>query len=97
MLHLINQSPIILATLERISSGDDVVFLESAVWNALCGHELNTQFNTLIDNTIQLYVLEDELIVAGIDPEQLMAGVAVIDYSGLVELTVKNKVIKTWR
>lgn len=97
MLHLICQSPVNLAVIERIDNGDDVVFQEAAVWNAMEGHVLNTQLSYLMDKTCRLHVLQDELEVNGIGQEQLLAGVLVIDYSGLVELTVKNKAIKTWR
>ena len=96
MLHLIFQSPVDLAVIERIDGGDDVVFQESAVWHAMRGHVLNTQLSHLMDQAIQLHVLQDELEVNGIGQEQLLTGVVAIDYSGLVELTVKNKVIKTW-
>ncbi len=97
MLHLIFRSPVDLAVIARIGNGDDVVFQEAAVWNAMGGHVLNTHFNQLMDKACHLYVLQDELDVSGISQEQLLAGVLVIDYSGLVELTVNNKAIKTWR
>ena len=96
MLHLIFQSPIGLAVIERIDGGDDVVFQECAVWHVMRGHVLNTQLSHLMDQAIRLHVLQDELEVNGIGQEQLLAGVVAIDYSGLVELTVNNKVIKTW-
>ena len=45
MLHLIFQSPIELALLERIVSGDDVVFLENAVLRILAKGSLCTRLN----------------------------------------------------
>ncbi len=97
MVHLIFRSPIDLAVIARIGNGDDVVFHEAAVWNAMTGHTLNAYFKQLMEKTCRLYVLQDDLEVTGIAQAKLLAGVLVIEYSGLVELTVKNKVIKTWR
>ncbi|MDP1772828.1 MAG: sulfurtransferase complex subunit TusB [Methylobacter sp.] len=95
MLHLIFQSPIESAILERIDSGDIVVFLENAV--------LRTLQNSAISNTLaqqlgrnRLCVLSDDIAVRGIAPDELVQGIEVIDYAGLVELTVNNPVIQSW-
>jgi len=95
VLHLIFQSPIESAILERIDSGDIVVFLENAV--------LRTLQNSAISNTLaqqlgrnRLCVLSDDIAVRGIIPDELVQGIEVIDYAGLVELTVNNPVIQSW-
>lgn len=95
VLHLVFQSPIELAILERIDSGDIVVFLENAVLRILQ--------NSAISNTLEqqlacnrLCVLSDDIAVRGIVPAQLVKGIEVIDYAGLVELTVNNPVIQSW-
>lgn len=95
VLHLIFQSPIEQAILERIDSGDIVVFLENAV--------LRTLQNSVISNTLaqqlsgnRLCVLSDDIAVRGIAPDELVKGVKVIDYAELVELTVNNPVIQSW-
>jgi tRNA 2-thiouridine synthesizing protein B len=95
VLHLIFQSPIESAILERIDSGDIVVFLENAV--------LRTLQNSAISNTLaqqlgrnRLCVLSDDIAVRGIAPDELVQGIEVIDYAGLVELTVNNPVIQSW-
>jgi len=96
MLHLISQTPLNIAVIERIGSGDDVVFLEIAVWNICLGHVMNAPLQQLMDKACQLHVLQDELEMNGISPDKIMTEVLIIDYSGLVDLSVKNKVIKTW-
>ena len=95
MLHLIFQSPIEAAILERIDSGDVVVFLENAV--------LRTLQNNAISNTLtqqlgsnRLCVLSDDIAARGIVPDELVTGIEVIDYAELVELTVNNPVIQSW-
>lgn len=95
VLHLIFQSPIEPAILERIDSGDIVVFLENAV--------LRTLQNGVISNTLaqqlasnRLCVLSDDIAVRGIIFDELVKGIEVIDYAELVELTVNSPVIQSW-
>jgi tRNA 2-thiouridine synthesizing protein B len=95
MLHLIFQSPLDAAILERIDPGDDVVFLENAVLRLLqkgCSNEALTRL--LKQN--RLCALGEDIAARGIKAEELIAGIDVIDYTGLVDLTVKNPVIQSW-
>ena len=95
MLHLIFQSPIETAILERIDSGDVVVFLENAVLRILQNSNIR---NLLVQkiNTSRFCVLSDDIAVRGIAPDELVSGVEVIDYAGLVELTVNHPIIQSW-
>ena len=95
MLHLIFQSPIDIAILERIDSGDDVVFLESSVLRILQKGSLSDILMQLLKQN-RLYVLADDIEVRGIGADELVSGIEVIDYSELVRLTVKNPVIQSW-
>lgn len=96
MLHLIFQSSIDRALLQRIGSGDEVVFLENAIFRANKEGPLNSELQHMLNNRINFYVLDLELETRGITKEELVKGVEIIDYSGLVALTEKNKVIKSW-
>ncbi|MEI6335479.1 MAG: sulfurtransferase complex subunit TusB [Methylococcaceae bacterium] len=95
MLHLIFQSPIDNAILERIDSGDDVVFLENAVLRILKKGSLCGVLMQLL-NVNRLYVLGDDIEARGIVIAELVSGIEVIDYAELVNLTVKNPVIQSW-
>lgn len=95
MLHLIFQSPIESAILERIDSGDVVVFLENAVLRILQNGLLSGTLTQQLKRN-RLCVLSDELVVRGITADELVNGIEVIDYSELVELTVINPVIQSW-
>ena len=95
MLHLIFQSPVDLAILERIDSGDDVVFLENAVLRILKNGCLSETLMHLLTQN-RLCVLADDIEVRGIAADELVYGIDVIDYSELVRLTVKNPVIQSW-
>ena len=95
MLHLIFQSPIDIAILERIDSGNDVVFLENSVLRILKKGSLNDTLAKLL-NRNRLCVLVNEIEVRGIAADELVNGIEIIDYSELVRLTVKNPVIQSW-
>ena len=95
MLHLIFQSPIDIAILERIDSGDDVVFLDNSVLRILKNGYLSDTLTQILEQN-SLYVLADDVVVRGINVDELVNGIEVIDYSELVRLTVKNPVIQSW-
>ncbi|MDD2724698.1 MAG: sulfurtransferase complex subunit TusB [Methylovulum sp.] len=95
MLHLIFQSPLECAVLERVTAGDDVVFLDSAVLGLLKNSRWAEHLE-LLAQSCQLFALVDELKVRGIAEERLAAGLTVLDYAGLVALTVKNTAIQSW-
>ena len=95
MLHLIFQSPIDMAILERIDSGDDVIFLENSVLRILQKGSLCDILTQMLKNN-RLCVLGDDIMVRGILADELVHGIEVIDYAELVRLTVKNPVIQSW-
>jgi len=95
MLHLIFQSPLECAVLERVAAGDDVVFLDSAVLGLLKNSRWAEHLKSLAESC-QLFVLGDALKVRGISEVELATGLTVLDYGGLVALTVKNTAIQSW-
>jgi tRNA 2-thiouridine synthesizing protein B len=95
MLHLIFQSPIDIATLDRMASGDVAVFLESGVF----GVSRQGKFADAISdklNSNRMCVLSEDMATRGILEVELVPGLEVIDYAGLVNLTVENPLIQSW-
>ena len=95
MLHIISQSPIELAVLGRIDTGDQVLFIENAVLSLLKGGQLASTLVQL-QTKARLFILAPDLETRGIDHERLVAGIELIEYHGFVELTVQNKVVQSW-
>jgi tRNA 2-thiouridine synthesizing protein B len=95
VLHLIFQSPIDIAVLERMASGDVAVFLESAVLGVLQKGKFADAIADKL-NTNRLCVLSEDMAIRGILEAELITGLEVIDYSGLVNLTVENPLITSW-
>ncbi len=96
MLHLIADSTLTQAVVERIAIGDDVVLLASVLAVAYAGHQDNAHLQTLLSRSCSIYALSDQLAMNGIGDTELFPGVQVIDYPKLVDLTVHNPVIHTW-
>ncbi|MGR8978948.1 MAG: sulfurtransferase complex subunit TusB [Gammaproteobacteria bacterium] len=95
MLHLISQSPVETAVLERIERGDSVMFFENAVFRILHNGGMEETLVRMLSQC-RLFVLSDDLTVRGIRSEELVRGIEVIDYAGLVDLTVAHPLIQTW-
>jgi tRNA 2-thiouridine synthesizing protein B len=95
VLHLLSQSPIEAAVLERVDSGDVVVFLENAALRILQNGNVNHPLLQQLGRS-RLCVLSDDLAVRGINSNELIEGIEVIDYAELVELTINNPIIQSW-
>jgi len=95
MLHLIFQSPVETAVLERIEPGDVAVFLENSVFRILENNFAPPVFMKLLKKN-RLCVLSEDLTIRGIAADKLIKGIEVIDYAELVNLTVNNQVIQSW-
>ena len=96
MLHLLAQTQLTDAIVQRISAGDAVLLQHGSIWAALSGHADNAKLAALQALPCQIYVMQDMLQASGITVEQLFSAVNVIDYPGLVELTVSQPQIVTW-
>jgi len=95
MLHLIFQSPVDNAVLDRMASGDIAVFLDSAVLSVLQQGKMAGAISHKL-NTNRFCVLFEDMEARGILMAELVAGLEVIDYPGLVKLTVENTSIASW-
>lgn len=95
MLHLVFQFLGDTAILERIDTGDGVVFLDNAVLRILQDGNLANRLMPLLSNH-RFYALADDLAIRGITADELIQGIEIIDYPKLVALTVEHSLIQTW-
>lgn len=95
MLHLVFQFSGDTPILERIDTGDGVVFLDNAVLRILQNGSLTNRLTLLLSNH-RFYALTDDLAIRGITADELIQGIEVIDYPKLVALTVEHSLIQTW-
>jgi tRNA 2-thiouridine synthesizing protein B len=95
MLHLIYQSPLESATLERIAINDSILFMENALFRLLKSNKNASELESM-STQYSLFVLDDEIEIRGIHPNELIAGIKVIDYQTFVTLTINHLLIQTW-
>lgn len=96
MLHLLSENSLSQAVVERIDAGDTLVLMSASIWAAHNGHADNGKLSELLARGCKVGVMEDALAASGIEPSKLLAGIEIVDYPGLVELTVKHHPIHTW-
>ena len=95
MLHLIYQSPLESATLQRIAINDSVLFMENALFRLLKSSKNARELESM-STRHSLFVLGEEIEIRGIHPNELTIGIKVIDYPGFVTLTLNHRLIQTW-
>ncbi len=96
MLHLIMQTPLDVAVLERIASGDGIVLMYDNVWLACLENQWQEKIRHLQQQLCKVYVLSDDVSLFGVSKDKLLADVDVIDRPQWVTLTTQYSVIKTW-
>lgn len=94
-MHIISQSLVDAAVLQRIAPDDAVLFMRNAVFGLLREGRLAAQLHDL-QQYCTLYVLHPDLEVRGIAAETLVAGIEPVDYYGFVALTAAHPVIHSW-
>ncbi len=95
MLHLIYQSPLESATLQRIAINDSILFMENALFRLLKSSRHASELETMSTHS-SLFVLEEEIALRGIHSNALVAEIKVIDYQDFVHLTLEHSLIQTW-
>lgn len=90
MLHLVFE--LSSEVFERLPNQDTVIFLNNAVLGLL----KNSKWQNQTAEIAPCYVLQDDLMLRGIENSLLIEGVTPIDYAQFVTLTIENTPIQTW-
>ncbi|WP_020560444.1 sulfurtransferase complex subunit TusB [Thiofilum flexile] len=99
MLHIVNKSPFernaLASCLSHASKGDAVLLIEDAVLGAVAGSQVAHLLLSALA-TQAIYVLSEDLAARGMEPNRLVKGLQVVDYSGFVDLTVQHDKNQSW-
>ena len=95
MLHILSQSPIEPAILERVATGDTIILIEDAVIEALATSPQSQHWQN-ISQTQRVCVLSADIEVRGLATELIPSTIEAVDYRGFVQLTLDNEVIHSW-
>ena len=99
ILHIINTSPSMRTSLQsclRVAQKDNAIIL---IENAVIAAKNNCHTDQLIKDALEkskLFVLEPDLKARGINSDQLIQGIELVDHSGFVKLTVRFDGVQTW-
>lgn len=98
-LHTVNKSPFENRSLEsclaHVSDGSALLLIEDGVFGALRG----TPFETKVSGAtkkLSVYVLGPDLEARGMQAQNVLDGVKVVDYAGFVDLAVQHDCVQSW-
>ena len=98
-LHTVNRSPwehgALDACLARVRPGSAILLIEDGVLGALAGARFDSGLAPLAGK-VGLYALGPDLAARGIEPERVASRVAVVDYSGFVDLACRHDKTVAW-
>jgi len=100
MLHIVNRAAFDRAAvdrlLSRIGAGHTLMLIENGVYMAKSGSAAAGRLQRALSD-LTVCALAPDLAARGIMPDEVIAGVALLDYEGFVDLAVDNAVIHSWR
>ncbi|MDP6343804.1 MAG: sulfurtransferase complex subunit TusB [Alphaproteobacteria bacterium] len=99
MLHTVNKSPYERNTLESClrlaKAGSAILLIEDGVYAAIAGSAAADQVAARTDD-FTFHVLGPDIEARGLADKQLIDGVAVVDYTGFVELVAEYDAVQSW-
>ena len=99
LLHTVNKSPFEKSSLKSCirlaAKGSSILLMEDGVYGAVKGTE-NSAMVADATGTVSIYALGPDLDARGVDKNNLVDGVKVIDYSGFVDLVAEHSATQAW-
>ena len=98
-LHTVNKSPYEKNSLEscmRVATeGSTILLIEDAVYAATRGTALEARIREA-GNRFKLCALAPDLAARGLDPEQVVDGIELVDYERFVDLAAAHDNVQAW-
>jgi tRNA 2-thiouridine synthesizing protein B len=98
MLHTVNKSPFERNTLDsclnHAREGSSVLLFEDGVYGAINGSAATGKIQDA--SGISFYVLGPDLKARGINEDQVIDGVSIVDYGEFVDLVTKHDNVQSW-
>lgn len=99
MLHTVNKSTFDRNTLDSClrlaAEGSSILLIEDGVYSAMRGTTAEAKMKQA-GAKFKLYVLGPDLDARGISRDKVIDGIAVVDYSGFVDLATENDAVQSW-
>lgn len=99
MLHTVNKSPFerpnLDSCLRLARKGSAILLYEDGVYAALRNTAATDRLAAVVGD-YALFVLGPDLAARGIEAEQVIDGVTIVDYGGFVDLAVEHGPVQSW-
>ena len=99
MLHTVNKSPfertVVESCLRHARKGDAILLYEDGIYAAR-KNSATTADVAKAAKQFALYVLGPDLAARGVDADELIDGITVIDYGGFVDLVAEQGPVQAW-
>ncbi len=98
LLHTVNKSPFthesLSDCLRYAQAGSAILLIEDGVYAAREGNQFTSRIKDALKDK-KIYALEPDLKARGM-ADQLIAGIALVDYAGFVDLTTEASTVQSW-
>ncbi|MDH3690530.1 MAG: sulfurtransferase complex subunit TusB [Gammaproteobacteria bacterium] len=99
MLHTVNKSPSeknSLDTCFRLAKpGSAILLIEDGVYAAMSGTSAEQKMRDATSR-YDVYVLEPDLKLRGLDHDRIVEGIKIVGYDDFVDLAVKHRRVQSW-
>ena len=99
VLHIVNKSPYDRSSLDtclRLARPDSAILLiEDGIYATLKNAAASERVLQALENH-QIYALEPDLQARGINPDNMIDGISLVDYDGFVKLTTDYDKSQSW-
>jgi tRNA 2-thiouridine synthesizing protein B len=99
MLHTVNKSPFERRTLDsclrHAVKGSAILLIEDGVYAAFKGTVVADKVKAALSDH-KVYVLGPDVSARGMDEDNLIPGLEVVDYGGFVDLVVEYDKVQSW-
>ncbi len=99
LLHTVNKSPFEKSSLKSCirlaAKGSSILLMEDGVYGAVKGTE-NSPMVADATGKVTIYALGPDLDARGVNKNNLIDGVKVVDYSGFVDLVAEHSATQAW-
>jgi tRNA 2-thiouridine synthesizing protein B len=99
VLHIVNKSPFertALDTCLRLAKADSAILLiEDGVYAVLKNSAAASKMQQALGNH-PVYALQPDLQARGVNPDNMLDGISLVDYDGFVKLTTEYDKLQSW-
>ncbi len=99
MLHTVNKSPFeknsLDACLRLAKPGSALLLIEDGVYAAMKGTTVEEKVKAAAQDK-KVYALGPDIKARGLDADQVIDGVTVVDYGGFVDLAAESDKVQAW-